>query len=67
VETVRDFEFYLNREGQSGLLYTHLISPHCGIYLFLKERAAEIAACGGEEFELLVEIVNPVSLEFQKL
>jgi hypothetical protein len=38
--------------------------------LFLKEEAAEIAACGGGEFELLVEIVNPVpagTLEFQVL
>jgi hypothetical protein len=36
--------------------------------LFLKEGAAEIAAWGGGEFELLIEIVNPVSsgaLEFQ--
>jgi hypothetical protein len=24
--------------------YIHLISPHCGIYLFLKEGEAEIAA-----------------------
>jgi hypothetical protein len=38
--------------------------------LFLKEGAAEIAACGGGELELLVEIVNPIpaeSLEFQEL
>jgi hypothetical protein len=43
-------------------------SPHCG--LLLKEGATEIAACGGGEFELLVEIVNPIpaeALEFQKL
>jgi hypothetical protein len=38
--------------------------------LFLKEEAAEIAAWGGGEFELLVEIVNPIpaeALEFQEL
>jgi hypothetical protein len=38
--------------------------------LFLKEWAAEIAALGGGEFELLVEIVNPIlagALEFQEL
>jgi hypothetical protein len=67
VEIVRDFEFYLNREGHPSSHYTHLISPHCGVYLFLKEGAAERAAWGGGEFELLVEIVNPVSagtLEF---
>jgi hypothetical protein len=61
----------LNRESCLGLPYTHLISPHCGIYLFLKEGAAEIAAWGEwGEFELLVEIVNPVpagALEFQEL
>jgi hypothetical protein len=37
--------------------------------LFLKEGAAEIAA-GGGEFELLVEMVNPIpaeALEFQEL
>jgi hypothetical protein len=42
------FEFYLNREGCPGSPYTHLISPHCGIYLFLKDGAAEIAAWGEE-------------------
>jgi hypothetical protein len=61
----------LNREGQPGLPYTHLISPCCGIYFFLKEGEAEIAAWGGGgELELLVEIVNPVPagiLEFQEL
>jgi hypothetical protein len=61
VETVRDFfEFYLNREGCPGSPYAHFISPHCGISLFLKEGAAEIAAWGGREVELLIEIVNPV-------
>jgi hypothetical protein len=38
--------------------------------LFLKEGTAEIAAWGGGEFELLVEIVNPIPtgvLEFQEL
>jgi hypothetical protein len=38
--------------------------------LFLKERAAEIAAWGRGEFELLIKIVNPIpaeSLEFQEL
>jgi hypothetical protein len=38
--------------------------------LFLKEGAAEIAACGEGEFELLVEIVNPIpteALEFQEV
>jgi hypothetical protein len=38
--------------------------------LFLKEGAAEIAAWGGGEFELLIEIVNPIpagTLEFQVL
>jgi hypothetical protein len=39
--------------------------------LLLKEGAAEIASClGGGEFELLIEIVNPIqagSLEFQEL
>jgi hypothetical protein len=36
--------------------------------LFLKEGAAEIDALGGGEFELLVEIVNPIpagTLEFR--
>jgi hypothetical protein len=36
--------------------------------LFLKEGAADIAAWGGGEFELLVETVNPIpakALEFQ--
>jgi hypothetical protein len=47
VETVRDFEFYLNREGCPGPPYTYLISPHCGI-LFLKEGTTEIAAWGEE-------------------
>jgi hypothetical protein len=46
VETVRIFEFYLNREGHPGWPYIHLISPHCGIYSFLKEEAAEIPAWG---------------------
>jgi hypothetical protein len=58
----------LNREGHPDLPYSHPISPHCGIYLFLKEGAAEIAAWRGREFELLVEIVNPIpaeALEFQ--
>jgi hypothetical protein len=57
----------LNGEGLPVSPYTHLISLHCGVYLFLKEGAAEIAAGGGGEFELLVEIVNPVpvgTLEF---
>jgi hypothetical protein len=38
--------------------------------LFLKEGAAEIAAWGGGEFELLVEIVDPIpakALESQEL
>jgi hypothetical protein len=38
--------------------------------LFLKEGAAEITAWGGGEFEILVEIVNPIpteTLEFQEL
>jgi hypothetical protein len=38
--------------------------------LFLKEGKAEIAAWGGGEFELLVEIVNSIPaelLEFQEL
>jgi hypothetical protein len=38
--------------------------------LFLKEGAAEIAVWQGGEFELLVEIVNPVpagAQEFQEL
>jgi hypothetical protein len=38
--------------------------------LFLKKGAAGIAALGGGEFELLVEIVNPIpagTLEFQVL
>jgi hypothetical protein len=38
--------------------------------LFLKEGAAEIVAWGGGEFELLIEVVNPVpaeALEFQEL
>jgi hypothetical protein len=52
VETVRDFEFYLNKEGSPGSPYSHPISPHCGIYLFLKERAAEIAAWGEENLSL---------------
>jgi hypothetical protein len=36
----------LKREGHPGPPYTHLICPHCGIYLFLMEGAAEIAAWG---------------------
>jgi hypothetical protein len=48
VETVRDFEFSLNREGCPGSPYTHLISSHCGISLFLKERAADLVAWGEE-------------------
>jgi hypothetical protein len=38
--------------------------------LFLKEETAEIVEWGGEEFELLVEIINPIpagALEFQGL
>jgi hypothetical protein len=38
--------------------------------LFLKEGAAKIVAWGGGEFELLIEIVNPIpveALEFQDL
>jgi hypothetical protein len=38
--------------------------------LLLKEGAAEIAVWGGGEFELLIEIVNPIpaeALEFQDL
>jgi hypothetical protein len=52
------------------LPYSNPISPHYGIYLFLKEGAAEIAGWGGGEFELLVKIVNPIpaeTLEFQEL
>jgi hypothetical protein len=51
------------------LPYRHSISPHCGIYLFLKKGAAEIVPWG-VEFEPLVEIVNPIpagALEFQEL
>jgi hypothetical protein len=35
-------------EGCPGSAYTHLISPHCGIYYFLREGAAKIAAWGEE-------------------
>jgi hypothetical protein len=51
VETVRVFEFYLNKEAHPGSSYSHPINPHCEIYWFLKEGAAEIAAwcvCGGK-------------------
>jgi hypothetical protein len=64
------FEFYLNWEGCFGLPYSHSISLHCGIYLFLKKGAAEIVAWMGVEFEPLVEIVDPIpagELEFQGL
>jgi hypothetical protein len=38
------FEFYLNREGCFDSPYSYPISPHCGIYLFLKKGAADIVA-----------------------
>jgi hypothetical protein len=67
VETVRDFEFYLNREGRPGSTYSHLISPHREIF-FVPEREGSRDSClGGGEFEPLIEIVNPVpagTLEF---
>jgi hypothetical protein len=46
----------LNREGHPGLPYTHLFSPH-----FVLEGGGSRGRClGGGEFELLVEVVNPI-------
>jgi hypothetical protein len=65
------FEFYLNWGGCFGSPYSHNISPHSGIYLFLKKGTTEtVAWVGGVGFEPLVEIVNPIpaeALEFQGL
>jgi hypothetical protein len=45
VETVREsLSFFLIGRACPGSPYNHPISPQCGIYLFLKEGAAEIAA-----------------------
>jgi hypothetical protein len=60
----------LNREGRPGSPYIQLISPHCGIFFVPEGRGSRDSCLGGGEFELLIEIVNPVlagKLEFQVL
>jgi hypothetical protein len=52
VETVKDFELSLNRMDLPASPYSHPISPHCGIYLFLKEEEPEIVAWGEENLSL---------------
>jgi hypothetical protein len=63
--------WYLNQEGCFCSPYSHSNSLHCGIYLFPKKGASGIVPWwGGAEFELLVEITNPVpegALEAQGL
>jgi hypothetical protein len=60
----------LNREGHPGSPYTHLITPHCGIFFVSEGEGSRFSCLGGGEFELLIEIVNLIpagTLEFQVL
>jgi hypothetical protein len=50
----------LNRAGHPGSPYTHLISPHCGTFFVPEGGGSRDSCLEGGEFELLIEIVNPV-------